>query len=59
MVRLTNRGANAGTLDTEAAALAGLDNLDLPTTSRHSWSARSIWAAVWPKLLAIDLVIGV
>ena len=59
MVRLTSRGASAGALDTEAAALAGLDNLDLPTTSRHPWSARSIWAVVWPKLLAIGLVIGV
>ncbi len=59
MVRLTNRGASAGTLDTEAAALTGLDSLELPTTGRHPWSARSIWAAVWPKLLAIGLVIGV
>jgi NitT/TauT family transport system permease protein len=58
MVRLTNRGASTGAVDTEAAALAGLDNLDLPTTSRHPWSARSIWALVWPKLLAIGLVIG-
>jgi NitT/TauT family transport system permease protein len=59
MVRLTSRGASAGALDTETAALAGLDNLDLPTTGRHPWSARSIWAVVWPKLLAIGLVIGV
>ena len=59
MVRLTNRGASAGTLDTEAAALTGLDSLELPTTGRHPWSARSIWAGVWPKLLAIGLVIGV
>jgi sulfonate transport system permease protein len=59
MVRLTNRGASTGALDTEAAALAGLDNLDLPTTNGHPWSARGIWATVWPKLLAIGLVIGV
>ncbi len=57
MVRLTSRSAEA--LDPEAAALAGLDNLELPTTGRHPWSARSIWAVVWPKLLAIGLVIGV
>ena len=59
MVRLTSRGASAGAPDPESAALTGLDNLDLPTTSRHSWSARNIWAATWPKLLAIGLVIGV
>jgi NitT/TauT family transport system permease protein len=56
MVRLTSRGASA--LDTESAALAGLDSLDLPATSRHPWGARAIWAVVWPKLLAIGLVIG-
>ena len=59
MVKLTNRAASAGALDPESAALTGLDNLDLPITSRHSWSARRIWAATWPKLLAIGLVIGV
>jgi len=59
MVRLTSRSAGAEALDPEAAALAGLDNLELPTTGRHPWSARSIWAVVWPKLLAIGLVIGV
>ena len=63
MVRLTNRRAGAAGLataaDPEAAALSGLDNLELPVTGRHPWSARSIWAVVWPKLLAIGLVIGV
>src|SRR5437016_9707862 len=59
MVRLTSRGAGAEALDPEAAALAGLDNLELPTTGRHPWSARNIWAVIWPKLLAIGLVIGV
>jgi NitT/TauT family transport system permease protein len=60
MVRLTNRGAGgpAAALNPEAAALAGLDNLELPTTGRHPWSGRNIWAVVWPKLLAIGLVIG-
>ncbi|HET7248194.1 MAG TPA: ABC transporter permease [Streptosporangiaceae bacterium] len=63
MVRLTNRRAGAPGLataaDPEAAALSGLDNLELPVTGRHPWSARNIWATVWPKLLAIGLVIGV
>jgi len=59
MVRLTSRGAGTGTVDPESAALAGLDNLELATTGRHPWSARSIWAVVWPKLLAIGLVLGI
>jgi NitT/TauT family transport system permease protein len=59
MVRLSSRGAGAEAFDPEAAALAGLDNLELPSTGRHPWSARSIWAVIWPKLLAIGLVIGV
>ncbi len=59
MVRLTSRGPGTGAVGPESAALAGLDNLELPTTSRHSWSARSIWAVIWPKLLAIGLVLGI
>jgi NitT/TauT family transport system permease protein len=63
MARLTSRGAGAeglaAAIDPEAAALSGLDNLELPITGRHPWSARRVWAAVWPKLLAIGLVIGV
>ena len=63
MARLTSIGAGRagpeGALDPEAAALTGLDNLELPAVSRHPWSARNIWAVVWPKLLAIGLVIGV
>jgi NitT/TauT family transport system permease protein len=63
MARLGNRNGTAEALATvaepEAAALTGLDNLELPTTGRHPWSARNIWAVVWPKLLAIGLVIGV
>jgi NitT/TauT family transport system permease protein len=59
MVRLTSRGADAGAVGPESAALTGLDSLDLPTTGRHTWSARSIWAIVWPKLLAIGLVLGI
>src|SRR5260370_42121170 len=63
MARLGNRNGTAEALATvaepEAAALTGLDSLELPTTGRHPWSARNIWAVVWPKLLAIGLVIGV
>jgi len=59
MVRLTSRGGGTGTVDPESAALAGLDNLELATTSRHPWSARSILAVVWPKLLAIGLVLAI
>jgi NitT/TauT family transport system permease protein len=63
MARLGSRRASAGALATiaepEAAALTGLDSLELPTTGRHPWSARNVWAVVWPKLLAIGLVIGV
>ena len=59
MVRLTSRGAGTRASDPESAALTGLDNLDLPTAGRHPWSARSIWAVVWPKLLAIGLVLGI
>ena len=63
MARLSNRSVTAEMLaaaaEPEAAALTGLDNLELPTVSRHPWSARNIWAVVWPKLLAIGLVIGV
>jgi NitT/TauT family transport system permease protein len=63
MARLTSPGAGAaglaGALDPGASALAGLDRLDLPAVGRHPWHPRNIWAAVWPKLLAAGLVIGV
>jgi NitT/TauT family transport system permease protein len=45
--------------DTEAAALAGLDSLEIPQARDSARSrARRIWGAVWPKLLAIAIVIG-
>ena len=45
--------------DTEAAALAGLDSLELQQAGVSAGDrARKIWAAVWPKLLAIAIVIG-
>src|SRR5262249_57549993 len=63
MARLTSPGAGAAGADGAAArmagALAGLDNLETVTVSRRPWSARNIWAALWPKLLAIALVLGV
>src|SRR6266480_2525615 len=62
MARLSSRSAGAGTPATianpEAAALTGLDSLEAIQVRKHSWSARNIWAATWPKLLAIGLVIG-
>ncbi len=45
--------------DTEAAALAGLDSLELRQAGDSAVGrARKIWGAVWPKLLAIAIVIG-
>src|SRR5215831_10075008 len=46
--------------DTEAAALAGLDSLELQQADVSAGDrARKAWAAVWPKLLAIAIVLGV
>jgi NitT/TauT family transport system permease protein len=46
--------------DTETAALAGLDNLELQQAGVSAGDrARKIWAAVWPKLLAIAIVLGI
>lgn len=62
MARLTSigtgRAGQARDPGAEAAALSGLDNLGPPAVGRRPWSARGIWAAVWPKLLAAGLVIG-
>jgi NitT/TauT family transport system permease protein len=47
--------ASAGT-----TALAGLDNLELRQAGDSAGErARRMWGAVWPKLLAIAIVIGV
>ncbi len=49
----------AGALEPGIPALTGLDNLETrPLAAGSAWSARRIWAATWPKLLAIGLVIG-
>jgi NitT/TauT family transport system permease protein len=62
MARLGSPGAGpgflAGALDPGAGALAGLDSLETVPVSRHPWDARNIWAATWPKVLAIGLVLG-
>jgi len=59
-------GSNSGpaglatTADTETAALAGLDNLELQQARDSGGDrARRIWGEVWPKLLAIAIVIGI
>ena len=64
MARVTNPGAGpagaaAAMGDPGAAVIAGLDSLDAVPVRKHPWTARNIWAAVWPKLLAIALVLGV
>ena len=47
-------------VDTEAAALAGLDNLELQQAGvSASDRARKAWAEVWPKLLAIAIVLAI
>src|SRR6516165_315904 len=58
----TDPGADLRTLaqtaiapGSEAAALAGLDSLELGPGGRR---ARSLWDAVWPKLLAIAIVLA-
>jgi NitT/TauT family transport system permease protein len=45
--------------DTEAAVLAGLDNLEFQQVSVSAGDrARKTWGALWPKLLAIAIVIA-
>jgi NitT/TauT family transport system permease protein len=46
-------------IDPGAAALVGLDRLEGVTIREHPWRPRNIWAALWPKLLAIALVLAV
>jgi NitT/TauT family transport system permease protein len=63
MARLGNRSASAEALATtaepEAAALTGLDSLETVQVAKHPWHPRNVWAVVWPKLLAIGLVLGI
>jgi NitT/TauT family transport system permease protein len=66
MARTPSPGAGAmglagvdDAIDPGAAALVGLDRLEGVTIREHPWRPKNIWAAVWPKLLAIALVLGV
>src|SRR5258706_3375747 len=46
---------------TQTSAITGLDSLELGpvSTGRSPWRlARKAWTAIWPKLLAIGLVLG-
>jgi len=57
-----NTGATgvATSADPEAAALAGLDRLEVPQVRGSAGSrAKRIWGALWPKLLAIGIVLAV
>ena len=50
----------AAAADSDATALAGLDRLDIPQVRESAGSrGRKIWAAVWPKLLAIGIVLAI
>ena len=52
--------ANTTAAGSEAAALAGLDRLEIPQARDSVGSrARRIWAALWPKLLAVAIVLAV
>jgi NitT/TauT family transport system permease protein len=58
----SNSGATglAAAAGSETAALAGLDNLELRQASDSAGDrARRVWAGLWPKLLAIAIVIGI
>lgn len=51
-----------GTTVAASAALAGLDVLDLPPEARRDGQGRALaraWNAVWPKVLAVILVLAV
>jgi NitT/TauT family transport system permease protein len=45
--------------ETPAAAIAGLDNLDLVQVTPKRRLPEKIWAAAWPKLLALVIVLGI
>jgi NitT/TauT family transport system permease protein len=64
MARLTNSGPGpagpagvAAAVDPEASALAGLDSLELVSVGNRARGLRRVWAALWPPLLAIALVL--
>jgi NitT/TauT family transport system permease protein len=45
--------------ETPAAAIAGLDNLDLVKAPPRRRLPERFWAAAWPKLLALAIVLGI
>jgi len=60
MAANTSATGVAAAADAEAAALAGLDRLEAPQARDSAGSrAKRIWAALWPKLLAIGIVLAV
>jgi NitT/TauT family transport system permease protein len=59
MAANTGASAVATAADSEAAALAGLDRLEIPQARNSAGGrARRIWGAAWPKLLAIAIVLA-
>jgi NitT/TauT family transport system permease protein len=46
-------------IDTQAEVLTGLDNLDLVQEGPRRRIPERLWASLWPKLLAIAIVIGI
>lgn len=52
----TTENGDAGQTDLLDRELSGLDHLETALPSRRSRAAR-IWAAVWPKLLAVAIVL--
>ena len=60
MAANTSATGVAAAADAEAAALAGLDRLEVPQVRGSAGSrAKRIWGAMWPKLLAIGIVLAV
>jgi NitT/TauT family transport system permease protein len=52
---------STGTQDAQAAAISGLDSLELAQRqegSRSARIARKTWKTAWPKLLALAIVLG-
>jgi NitT/TauT family transport system permease protein len=45
--------------ETPAAAIAGLDHLDLVQVTQSRRIPAKIWAAAWPKVLALAIVLGI
>lgn len=50
--------ADAHTADVLDRELAGLDHLELAEPTEARWSLR-LWSALWPKLAAVAIVVGI